>query len=79
MFIVAIYTDYFTPSKFTENDEAYKLYLTGRFHWSKRTAKDLQKSIEYVERAIRLDDKFALAYAGLADSYVLLSANFYLL
>ena len=59
--------------KITENDEAYRLYLTGRFHWNKRTAKDLQKSIEYFEQAIRLDPDFALAYTGLADSYILLS------
>ncbi len=58
---------------YTKNVEAYQDFLRGRFHWSKRTAKDLQKSIEYYESAVALDPDFALAYAGLADSYVLLS------
>lgn len=57
----------------TNNAEAYQLYLKGRFHWSKRTGKDLQKSIEYYDQAIALDPNFALAYAGLSSSYVLLS------
>ncbi len=57
---------------YTENAEAYRLYLKGRFHWNKRTAKDLQKSIEYYEQAIALDSQFALAFAGLADTYLLL-------
>jgi TolB-like protein/Flp pilus assembly protein TadD len=59
--------------KQTESGEAYMLYLKGRFHWSKRTAKDLQKSIEYFEQAAALDPQFALAYSGMADSYVLFS------
>lgn len=58
---------------YTENAEAYKLYLRGRFHWSKRTAKDLQKSVEYFEQAIAVDPNFALAYSGMADAYVLFS------
>jgi len=57
----------------TKSAEAYQLYLKGRFHWSKRTGKDLQKSIEYYDQAIALDPEFALAYAGLSSSYVLLS------
>jgi eukaryotic-like serine/threonine-protein kinase len=58
---------------YTENVEAYRLYLKGRFYWNKRTAKDLQKSIEYYEQAVALDANFALAYAGLADTYLLMS------
>lgn len=57
----------------TQSSEAYQLYLKGRFHWSKRTGKDLQKSIEYYDQAIALDPNFALAYAGLSSSYVLMS------
>ena len=57
----------------TESAEAYLAFLRGRFHWSKRTAKDLEKSVANYEQAIRLDPNFALAYAGLADTYVLLS------
>ena len=59
--------------KTTENAQANDLYLRGRFHWNKRTAKDMQKSIDYFEQATALDPNFALAYAGLAESYVLAS------
>jgi TolB-like protein/DNA-binding winged helix-turn-helix (wHTH) protein/Tfp pilus assembly protein PilF len=55
---------------YTESNEAYQLYLLGRFYWNKRTAEALQKSIEYFNQAINKDPHFALAYAGLADSYV---------
>ncbi|HEY6120111.1 MAG TPA: winged helix-turn-helix domain-containing protein [Pyrinomonadaceae bacterium] len=55
---------------YTENNEAYQLYLKGRFYWNKRTAEALQKSVEYFNQAIDKDPSFALAYAGLADSYV---------
>lgn len=57
----------------TKNSAAYEDFLRGRFYWSKRTEKDLQKSIEHYEQAVALDSEFALAYAALADSYVLLS------
>ena len=58
----------------TENTEAYELYLKGRFFWNKRTGADLRKAIEYFNQAIAKDPNYALAYAGLADSYLLLSA-----
>jgi adenylate cyclase len=56
----------------TANPEAYELYLKGRFFWNKRTGADLRKSIEYFNQAIAKDPNFALAYVGLADSYLLL-------
>ena len=56
----------------TVNPEAYELYLRGRFFWNKRTGADLRKSIEYFNQAIAKDTNFALAYVGLADSYLLL-------
>jgi TolB-like protein/Flp pilus assembly protein TadD len=59
--------------RYTENVEAYQLYLKGRYYWNKRTASDLRKSTEYFKQAITLDPSFALAYSGLADSYVLFS------
>jgi len=59
--------------QYTTDPEAYTLYLKGRFHWNKRTAEGLKKAIEYFESAIRKDASYALAYAGLADSYNLLS------
>jgi TolB-like protein/Tfp pilus assembly protein PilF len=57
----------------TENSEAYQLYLKGRFFWNKRTANDFKTAIGYFQQAINKDPGFALAYAGLADTYVLLS------
>src|SRR4030095_1484181 len=50
--------------------EAYQLYLKGRFYWDKRTPEALKKAIEYFDQAIEKDPSFALAYAGLADCYV---------
>jgi TolB-like protein/Tfp pilus assembly protein PilF len=58
----------------TANSEAYELYLKGRFFWNKRTGPDLRKAIGYFDQAISKDPNYALAYAGLADSYLLLPA-----
>jgi TolB-like protein/Flp pilus assembly protein TadD len=55
----------------TANPEAYELYLKGRFFWNKRTSQDLPKSVDYYKQAIAKDPNYALAYAGLADAYVL--------
>ncbi len=55
----------------TENTEAYQLYLKGRYYWNKRTGEDLKKSVEYYNQAIEKDPNYALAYAGLAESYVI--------
>ena len=54
---------------YTENGEAYQLYLQGRYFWNKQTNKELERSIEYFQRAIAIDPNYALAYAGLADAY----------
>jgi serine/threonine protein kinase/tetratricopeptide (TPR) repeat protein len=56
---------------YTENNEAYQLYLKGRFHWNKRSGEGLRKSIEYFQEAIDRDPNFALAYCGLSDTYAL--------
>ena len=56
---------------YTENSEAYQLYLKGRFYWNKRTAVENKKAVEYYEQAIAVDPTYALAYAALADSYIL--------
>src|SRR5438477_6990116 len=56
----------------TTNPEAYELYLKGRFFWNKRTGVDLRKAIEYFNQAVAKYPNYALAYAGLADSYLLL-------
>jgi serine/threonine protein kinase/tetratricopeptide (TPR) repeat protein len=57
---------------YTDNPEAYQLYLRGRFYWNKRTGEALKKSIEYFNQAVEKDPSYALAYAGLADAYGLL-------
>jgi adenylate cyclase len=57
----------------TANGEAYELYLKGSYFWNKRTGADLRKAIEYFNQAISKDSSYALAYVGLADSYLLLS------
>jgi TolB-like protein/Tfp pilus assembly protein PilF len=56
----------------TANPEAYELYLKGRFFWNKRSGADLRKAIDYFNQAIAKDPNYALAYDGLADSYMLL-------
>jgi serine/threonine protein kinase/tetratricopeptide (TPR) repeat protein len=54
---------------FTENAQAYHLYLRGRYYWNQRTGDDIKKGIDLFEQAITADPNYALAYAGLADSY----------
>src|SRR5207247_5787024 len=54
-----------------ENLDAYDLYLRGRYFWYRRTADGVRRAIEYFQRAIALDSGYALAYSGLADTYVL--------
>ena len=56
-------------NRYTENTEAYQLYLRGRYHWNRRALDDLWKGLESFQRAIELDPNFALAWSGLADSY----------
>jgi TolB-like protein len=56
----------------TASTEAYELYLRGRFFWNKRTGADLRTAIEYFNQALSKDPNYALAYAGLGDSYGLL-------
>ena len=58
--------------RYTENNEAYQLYLKGRFYWNKRNEEGLQKALQYFQQAIEQDPNFALAYSGLADTYNLL-------
>ena len=60
---------------YTENLDAYRLYLQGRNFWNKRGEADLIKSIEYFEKAIEIDPNYAIAYAGLGDAYFILGNN----
>jgi len=56
----------------THDLDAYSLYLKGRYFWDKRTEESLNKSIEYFNQAVEKDPEYALAHAGLADSYITL-------
>ena len=58
---------------YTEDAEAYRLYSKGRYFWNKRTEEGLNKAIGYFLQAIDRDQNYALAYAGLADCYALLT------
>ena len=60
--------------QYTANAEAYQLYLKGRYYWNRRTPADFRKAIPFFQQAIDKDPDYAMAYAGLADTYALLSA-----
>ena len=55
--------------QYTSNNEAYQLYLQGRYFWNKRSSGNLKKATELLRAATQKDPNFALAYAGLADCY----------
>jgi len=58
----------------TEDPEAYQLYLKGRYYWNKRSEERVREAIRYFEEAIAKDPTYARAYAGLADSYIILGS-----
>jgi len=60
--------------RYTEDAEAYQLYLKGRFYWNQGTIGGFRKSIEYFQQATTKDSGYARAYAGLADSYLSLGS-----
>ena len=59
---------------YTSNPEAYQLYLKGKFYWNKRTGAALKQAVEFYNQAIEKDPTYALAYSGLAETYVLFSS-----
>jgi serine/threonine protein kinase/tetratricopeptide (TPR) repeat protein len=59
--------------RYTDNLEAYDLYLKGRFHLHKCTEESIKKSLDYFNRAIQKDQRYALAYVGMAEGYVALA------
>ena len=61
--------------RFTENKEAYNLFLKGRYSWNRRSEVGFNEAFGFFERAIELDPDYALAYAGLADCYCMLSIH----
>ena len=58
--------------KYTDNNEAYQLYLKGRFYWNKRDEENIRKAIEQFKAAADKDPNYALAFVGLADCYAIL-------
>jgi len=54
------------------NPQAYELYLRGRYYWNKRTSDALRQALDNFNQAVRIDSTYAVAYAGLADTYVLM-------
>jgi TolB-like protein/Tfp pilus assembly protein PilF len=60
--------------KYTDNADAYHHYLKGRYHQNKWTSDGIRKSVEHFHQAIAIDPDYALAHAGLADSYASLGA-----
>jgi TolB-like protein/DNA-binding winged helix-turn-helix (wHTH) protein/lipopolysaccharide biosynthesis regulator YciM len=53
--------------------EAHEAYLKGRYFWNKRSEEGVRKGIDYFEQATRIDPNYAVAYAGLAESYIVLN------
>lgn len=62
--------------RYTENFEAYRAYLKGRYYWGKYTREGLMKAIHCFQQATDLDPAYALAYTGIADSYFRLATNY---
>ena len=56
--------------RYTDNTEAYQLYLLGRFHYNKWTGLGYMKAVEFYNEAIKIDSEYALAYTGLASCYL---------
>jgi TolB-like protein len=55
--------------RYSQNSEAYQLYLKGRYHWIKFTPEDHLRAAAYFNQAIAIDPNFALAYSGLSDTF----------
>lgn len=60
------------PGRDTHSPGAFRAYLLGRYYWNKRTEEGLRQAVDSFRRAIAIDPKYARAYAGLADSYILM-------
>jgi serine/threonine protein kinase/Tfp pilus assembly protein PilF len=61
--------EYMLVKRYTQDPDAYNLYLEGRLNWNKRTEAGLKRAVELYQGAISKDPNFALAYAGIADAY----------
>jgi len=63
--------------RYTENTEAYRSYLEGRYWWNKRSKEGFERAVELFNEAIEEDPLYAQAYAGLADTYLLLAVYYH--
>jgi len=63
---------------YTDNNEAYQLYLNGRFHFAKRSEEEIRRSLELFDQAIKLDPNFALAYQAKGDAYAVMPSYPYM-
>jgi serine/threonine protein kinase len=57
----------------TRDEKAYELYLRGRYHWNRRSPKDMVMAVDYFQRAIDRDPRYALPYVGIADVFNMLA------
>ena len=64
--------------RYTNNNDAYQLYLKGRYHYAKRAKADVELSIAEFKQAIALDPNFALAHVGISDSYAVMPSYAYM-
>jgi TolB-like protein/Tfp pilus assembly protein PilF len=64
--------------RYTDSMAAYHAYINGRYFWNQRTEAALKHALEYFQQAIETDPTYALAYAGLADTYTTLGYGSYL-
>src|SRR2546421_3435515 len=64
--------------KYTDNNDAYQLYLKGRFYFARRSDADIRRSIDLFQQAITLDSKFALAYTGVGESWAVMPSYPYM-
>jgi len=64
------------PKQYTNNADAFQLYLKGRFYSDQATVAGVQRGVEYFHQAIVKDPHYAQAYVGIADAYFLLSSQF---
>lgn len=64
--------------KYTDSNDAYQLYLRGRYSFGKRTRDEMLRAVEYFQQAIKLDPKFALAHARISETYGSMPAYPYL-
>jgi tetratricopeptide (TPR) repeat protein len=62
--------------RYTDNAEAYQLYLEGLFYYHKLTEEAVNKSIDYYKQSVARDKRFGLAYAALSRAYTTLGANY---